>query len=187
MKNLLQFMFKYSTGKIVLGLFALTMIVYLTMILYTIPSLSAFAPAFPVFDLSPSGYSFSYANELLQALGSEGRNMYLYTQLPLDFIYPGLFSITYSLLLVWLFRKSFSDDSKIHYLFFVPLIAGVFDYFENLFIIKMINSFPELQAGTVQIASIFTVLKSGFTVVFFTLLLMGFILFLKKRFVNTPN
>jgi len=150
------------------------------MIFYTIPALSAFAPEFPVFDLSPSGYSFDYANELLQALGSEGRNMYLYTQLPLDFIYPGLFSITYSLLLVWLFRKSFSDDSKIYYLFLVPLLAGVFDYFENIFIIKMINSFSTLQESTVQIASIFTVLKSGFTVVFFIILLVGFIFFLKN-------
>ncbi len=182
MKTLLHFMFKYSTGKIVAILFTLTMCVYLTMILYTIPTLSNFAPTLPIFDLAPSGYSFEYANELLFALGSDGRNMYLYTQLPLDFIYPGLFSITYSLLLIWLFRKSFSVDSKVHYLFFVPLLAGLFDYCENVFIIKMIESFPNLQVGTVNISSIFTVLKSGFTTLFFILLLIGFIFFLKRRF-----
>ncbi len=77
--------------------------VYLTMLFYTIPAVTAFAPEFPIFDLSPSGYSFSYASELLEELGKEGRNLYLYSQLPLDFIYPGLFSVTYSLLLVWLF------------------------------------------------------------------------------------
>jgi len=152
------------------------------MILYTIPIISAYAPKLPIFDLSPSGYSYEYAKELLFALGSDGRNMYLNTQLPLDFIYPGLFSISYSLMLVWLFRKSFSEDSKIHYLFLVPFLAGFFDYLENVFIIKMISSYPDLQMSTVNTASFFTVLKSGFTVLFFTLLLLGFILFFKKRF-----
>jgi len=187
MKTLLQIMLKYSKGKTVAVLFSLTMLVYLTMILYTIPILSAFAPMLPIFDLSPSGYTFEYANELLHALGSDGRSMYLNTQLPLDFIYPGLFSISYSLMLVWLFRKSFKDDSKIHYLFLVPLMAGFFDYLENIFIIKMINSFPNLQESTVNIASTFTVLKSVSTVVFFVLLIIGFFFFLKKRFVSIPK
>jgi hypothetical protein len=172
---------KFSTGKRVLILFILTMAVYFTMIFYSIPAVSSFAPNLPIFDLSPFGYSFSYANELLTLLGTKGRELYLTTQLPLDFIYPGLFSITYSLMLVWLCSKIFSENSKVYYLTIVPFFAGIFDYIENIYIIKMINSFPNLEVATVESASIFTILKSSFTMFFFVLLTLGFVLLFKQK------
>ncbi len=181
MDNLIRFMKKYSTGKLVLVLFLLTMAVYSTMLFYSIPAVTAFSPGLPIFDLSPSGYSFYYANELLNALGADGRNLYLTTQLPLDFVYPGLFSLTYPLMLVWLFGKTCNGNSKIYYFSFVPFLAGIFDYAENIFIIKMINSFPDLQVTTVKVASIFTLLKSSFTMLFFILLFVGFALLLKQK------
>ena len=160
------------------------MAVYLAMLLYSFPSVSAFAPGLPLFDLSPAWYSFIYANELLTALGAEGSDSYLFTQLPLDFIYPGLFSVTYSLLLVWLFGKIFKDDSKMYYFTLLPFIAGVFDYIENIFIIHMLNSFPDLQINIVKMASTFTILKSSFTLLFFIILIVGFSLLCKKKFSN---
>ena len=75
-------------------------------------------------------------------------------------------------------------NSKVYYLGFVPILAGVFDYLENIFIIKMINSFPDLQMNTVKIASTLTILKSSFTIFFFVLLLMGFVLFLRRTFMR---
>lgn len=182
MEVLISFMQKHSKGKVVLSFFVLTMAVYSIMLSYSIPAVTLFAPQLPIFDLSPFGYSFTYANELLDTLGIDGRNLYLSTQLPLDFIYPGLFSITYSLLLVWLLGKiKCNVNSKIYYLAFVPFLAGIFDYIENVFIIKMINSFPELQITTVKIASLFTLLKSSFTMLFFVLLIAGFALLLKQK------
>jgi len=183
----IRFMQKYSTGKVISVLFLLTMIVYIIMLSYSIPAVSSFAPELPIFDLSPSGYSLNYANELLNMLGTEGRNLYLSTQLPIDFIYPGLFSITYSLMLIWLFSKTFNASSKIYYFSLVPFLAGIFDYVENIFIIKMINSFPDLQVTTVKIASIFTVLKSSFTLFFFILLMAGFAFLFKKQISNIRN
>ncbi|MGK0250496.1 MAG: hypothetical protein ACI910_003265, partial [Oleispira sp.] len=141
----------------------------------------------PIFDLSPSGYTFAYASELLSELGAEGRDIYLSTQLPIDFIYPGLFSITYSLLLVWLFGKTFIINSKIYYLALVPFLAGMLDYAENIFIIKMINSFPDMQVTTVKIASTLTILKSSFTMLFFILLIVGFVLLFKQKLSNARN
>lgn len=187
MELVVRFIQKYSTGKVVSVLFALTMVVYFSMLFYSIPAVSKFAPELPIFDLSPTGYSFAYASELLNTLGAEGRDIYLSTQLPIDFIYPGLFSITYSLLLVWLFGKTFSINSKIYYFSLVPFLAGMFDYVENIFIIKMINSFPELQVTTVKIASTLTILKSSFSMFFFTLLIVGFVLLFKQKVSNTRN
>jgi len=90
----------------------------------------------------------------------------------------------FSLLLVWLFGKTFNVNSKVYYFALVPFIAGVFDYFENVFIIKMINSFPELQVNIVKVASTFTILKSSFTLFFFILLTVGFALLCKQKFSN---
>ena len=187
MEVVIRFVQKYSAGKVISVLFILTMAVYFTMLSYSIPAVSAFAPELPIFDLYPSGYSLTYAGELLNALGTEGREIYLSTQLPLDFIYPGLFSLTYSLMLVWLFGKTFKVNSKIYYFALVPFLAGMFDYVENIFIIKMINSFPELQVTTVKIASTFTILKSSFTMFFFILLIAGFVLLFKQKVSNTRN
>ncbi len=187
MKVLIRFMQKYSTGKIISVLFLSTMTVYTAMLSYSIPAISAFAPDLSIFDLSPSGYSFTYANDLLNSLGIEGRNLYLSVQLPLDFIYPGLFSITYSLLLIWIFGKSFNADSKIYYFALIPFLAGFFDYVENVFIIIMITSFPDLQVTTVKYASIFTILKSSFTIFFFILLITSIALLFKTKISNIHN
>ncbi|MHA2940486.1 hypothetical protein ACXJY6_19600 [Vibrio sp. RC27] len=187
MEIVVRFVQKLSTGKNVSILFLLTMIVYLTMLSYSIPAVSTFAPELPIFDLSPFGYSFAYADNLLNTLGIEGRATYLSTQLPFDFIYPGLFSITYSLMLVWLFGKTSSRNSKIYYFALVPFLAGMFDYVENIFIIKMINSFPELQVTTVKIASTLTILKSSFTMLFFVLLIVGFVLLFKQKVLSNRN
>lgn len=184
MRNLINIAQRYATGKVVASLFAMTMLVYITMLSYSIPLVAAFAPGLPLFDLSPAGYSFAYATELLMALGTEGRDTYLTTQLPLDFIYPGLFSITYSLMLIWLLGKLVSTSSKVHNLAFIPFLAGLFDYAENVFIIKMINSFPEIQASTVEVASVFTLLKSSFTMVFFLILTVAFLALLKQKLKN---
>jgi hypothetical protein len=178
---------KYSTGKVVSVLFTLTMVVYFSMLFYSIPAVVKFAPELPIFDLSPAGYSFAYASELLNTLGVEGRDTYLSTQLPIDFIYPGLFSITYSLLLVWLFGKILNTNAKIYYFTLVPFLAGMFDYVENIFIIKMINSFPELPVTTVNIACTFTILKSSFSLFSFILLIVGFVLLFKQKMSNTSN
>lgn len=175
---------KLASGKLVLGLFIATMAVYLTMLLYTVPAVERFAPGKALFDLSPAGYSYEYAVSLLEELGPEGRSVYLYRQLPVDFIYPGLFAISYSLLLALIFRKGYASDSKILYFVVIPLFGGLFDYLENICIIQMIRSYPTVPHGLVNVSSTFTILKSGFTTAFFVLLLVGITKVIKIRLTN---
>jgi len=174
MTKLLHSLNKLASGRAVFILFIITMSVYLLMLLYSIPLVESYAPDTALFDLSPLGYSHQHAVSLLKELGNEGRQIYLSRQLPLDFIYPGLFAVTFSLMLVWLFSKSVKDTSKAFYLAFIPALGGLFDYLENIYIIRMIASYPDLSAGLVQIASTFTLLKSIFTTIFFLLLFVGF-------------
>jgi len=181
MKKLLSFMQKISTGKTVLALFIPAMIVYCIMLFYTIPQVEQYAPEIALFDLSPTGYSLEYANKLLATLGVDGRETYLYNQLPFDFIYPGLFALSCSLLLSWLFLKSQNESSKIFYFCFIPMFAGLFDYLENIYIIHLLTSYPNISNLSVSLASVMTIIKSGLTTVFFVLLIIGFILFIRSK------
>jgi len=184
MGKLIAFIQNVATGRAVLGVFIPAMVVYVIMLLYTIPQVQQYAPGIKLFDLSPTGYSYAYAIELLGALGIEGRNLYLYQQLPMDFIYPGLFAVSCCLLLSWLFVKSLNSNSKMFYLCFVPAAAGLFDYLENIGIVRMLLSYPNVAESLVSITSYLTILKSAFTTTFFALLLLGVILFIKRKWAD---
>jgi hypothetical protein len=173
MKRIINFLQERATGRTVLILVVVTLGVYAAMLLYTIPSVLEHAPDMNLFDMSPGGYSLEYAGSLLDAIGADGRQTYLTRQLPMDFVYPGLFAVTYTLLLTWLFNKGFSQRSPIFYLALVPAVAGLFDYLENVGIIMMLRSFPNISAATVAYASVCSVIKSVFTTGFFILLLVG--------------
>lgn len=181
MDKLIRLLQKYATAKVVLVLFVVTMSVYLVMLLYTIPVVVSFAPGMMLFDMSPAGYIPEYAMSLLEALGSEGRAAYLTLQLPLDFLYPGLFAVTYALLLTWLFSKTAVPGSRMFYFSLVPLFAGLFDYVENVFIVLMLKSYPQISTGIVELASLFTVLKSVFSTAFFILFFWGIVRYIKKK------
>ena len=134
----------------------------------------------------PTGYSFEYVIKLLDTLGSDGRELYLYRQLPLDFIYPGLFAGSCSLLLSWLFLKTQQTNSKLFYFCYIPLAAGLFDYLENIFIVSILASYPNVSEVSISLASTMTIAKSALTTVFFVLLIIGVILNLKKKWLQLP-
>ena len=102
-------------------------------------------------------------------------------QLPVDFVYPGLAAVAYTLLLTWLFNKGFSQQSPVFYLALVPAVAGLFDYLENVGIIMMVTSFPNISAATVAFASMSSVIKSVSTIGFYMLLLVGIAALARRR------
>ena len=157
------------------------MIVYVLMLSHTIPVVEEYSNGKKLFDLSPGGYSYEYAKELLTVLGENGRELYLYNQLPLDFLYPGLFAISCSLLLSWLFLKIKEPNSSLFYLCLIPAAAGVFDYVENISIVSMIVGFPDISQGVVEISSWATIAKSVMTTLFFIVLtVVGICCFAKR-------
>jgi len=166
---------KHSTGRNVILLFSMTMVAYLTILFYSIPKVLTSAPEMKLFDVSPSGYTKEYAISLLNAIGPEGRAGYLSLQLPLDFIYPALFILSYSLLFAWLLKKNYGLESKVYYALYIPILAGLFDYAENVFIIMMLNAFPNLGPDLVTAASLTTTTKSVLSSIFFTLLTLSII------------
>jgi hypothetical protein len=175
MEQITTLLERHLSGKKVLGLFLLTNTVYLFMLAFTIPTTMAFSKGMKLLDMMPMGYDLNYVNELLGALGEKGRQSYLTTQLPLDMVYPLLFGLSYSLLFAYFIKKLHKLNAPYVFLCIMPILAGMADYAENLGILIMLSSYPDLTEGLVRITSIFSVIKSCLTSLFFTAFLLALI------------
>ena len=162
-------------GKKVLILFILTNIIYTVMLTVTIPKVMSFAGGMKLLDMMPTGYTHQYVNTLLIALGYMGRQAYLYIQIPVDMLYPLFFGVSYCLVLAYLLNKINKLNGNSFYLCFLPLFAGLFDYFENIGIIIMLKSFPDNSIFLSHITNVFSVLKSSFTAIYFVILIVALI------------
>ncbi len=96
MKSLL---IRHAQGNKVLLMFVITSIIYSVMLYVTIPNVASYAAGMTLLDMLPMGYDHDYVIRLFDALGEVGRHSYLKQQIPLDMLYPGLFAVTYSLIL----------------------------------------------------------------------------------------
>lgn len=169
MKDLL---IRHSSGKKVLIWFILANLFYVLMLTISIPNIMHFANGIKILDMLPAGYDFEYVNTLLIALGEDGRSAYLFQQIPLDMAYPFLFAACYSLLLVFLLKKLHKTETPWFYLAYLPFVAGLSDYAENLGIISLLNQFPDISETTVQVTNVFSLVKSSTTTVYYVALLI---------------
>ena len=172
-----HFITKHATGKKVILFVILANIIYALMVYVTIPKVSSFTDGLNLLDMMPRGYDFEYVKNLFDSLGSEGRSVYLYQQIPLDLVYPFLFGLSNLLLLAYLFKKIEVKNKNVYYLSLIPVVGGIFDYCENFGTIGLLTSYPDISPLFVQINSFFTVLKSGFVALFFILLILTFLVF----------
>ncbi len=160
----------------VLLLFIFTNLIYVFMLTITIPITMAFSNGLKLLDMMPMGYSTGYIQTLFGTLGENGRSVYLFRQLPIDMIYSFFFGISYALLIAYFLKKLDKLYSPYIYLSLLPLIAGFFDYLENFGIIAMLNNYPDLSKISMFTTSIFTILKSMLTTIYFIALIITLII-----------
>ena len=134
-----------------------------------------FSEGMKIMDVMPTGYNPEYVNTLLKALGEKGRNAYLFEQIPVDMVYPLLFAVSWCLVLAYVLRKLGKFDGKLIYLCFIPVLAGAFDYCENIGIISILNLYPANSNLLSQITSVFSVLKSFCITIYFMILITSLI------------
>jgi len=183
MRRLTKFIESKNSGKIILGLFILTNIIYVYMLMVTIPKTMEFSKGMKLLDMMPTGYDWNYVNELFNTLGENGRKYYLTNQIPVDMFYPILFGLSYSLIFAYFLKKIEKLSTSFIYLCLLPIIGGIADYLENFGIIKMLNNYPDLTETTVNMTNTFSVLKSTSTSIFF-IALIGIIILLGIKFVK---
>jgi len=159
-------------GKKVLLLFILTNIIYAVMLTITIPNVMSFSGGLKIMDMLPTGYNPEYVNTLMKALGEKGRDAYLFEQIPVDMVYPLLFALSWCLVLAYILKKLGKLDGILFCLCFIPVFAGIFDYCENIGIINILNSYPTNSDLLSQTTSVFSVLKSSCTTLYFFILII---------------
>lgn len=164
------------SGRLVLALFVPAFGLYILMVFVTLSHLSTLGGRLRVFDMMPSGYNSTYAVNLLESLGEEGRQYYLFKQIPLDLLYPFFFAASMFALSNWLATKFEGFTMVFRRIAFLAPVAGAFDYLENGFIVLMLTSFPQISPNLVQWASGASIAKSGLTTLFFCLLIVVVIL-----------
>lgn len=174
-------------GRTVLIFIVVTNVIYFMMILWTIPYVMSFADGLQILDMRPLGYNQYDVNQLMNELGIAGRSAYLYRQIPLDMIYPFLFGLSYYLLLTWLLTKLYLLSSRWALLIYLPIIAALFDYLENIGIIFLLDTHPDYSAFEVSVFSFFSVVKSSFSMVYFVSLIIFLLIFLWKKWILKSN
>jgi hypothetical protein len=168
-------------GKLILFLFIVTNAIYAVMVIVTIPKVTAFSNGMKILDMMPTGYNADYVYSLFNILGEEGRHAYLCRQLPVDMFYPLFSGVTYCLMLAYFLKKLGKSGSNLFYLCFLPLIAALFDYGENLGIITLLKLYPYKLMGLVQVTNVFSVLKSFTTAITFIILIALLIVFAYRK------
>jgi hypothetical protein len=156
---------RFLSGRLVLGLLAVSVALWAAMVFGTLAHLSAAAEGAQPFDLRPSGYSIGEARALLTMLGEAGRAYYADVQLALDTIYPATYALSRALAIWWLTVPGRALATPIapvirSILLVAPVAAAAFDYWENSLIRKMLAAGPAVSDDLVHVASTATQLKS---------------------------
>lgn len=151
-------------------LLAVTIGVYATMLVWTLPAISAAAGGLTPFDMQPGGYDLPAAQGFLAALTEDGRALYLGAQHRLDAAYPALLAATLIWSLAWAFRWA-PAWARIA-LAIPPVIGAAADYLENARVSGLLLA-EAVTADQVAAASQATIVKSSATTVAMLCLLAG--------------
>lgn len=145
--------------------------IYLTMVIWVLPEISAAANGQIPFDMRPTGYTFEEAISFLESLSDDGRILYLGVQHTLDAFFPGLLAI----LLVGAFIKLVSTKWAALFGLFA-IVGSICDYLENFGVKKMLTAYSSspvlVTPEMVSTLSNWTMLKSLATTIAYIALLI---------------
>lgn len=103
-------------------------------------------------------YTARDAYELFCELQERGRQVYAWTEITVDMIYPIIYSSFLSLLIICIFQKA-AINKSLHLLALLPFVVMLFDYCENCLIAFMLFAYPRPHMTLASIASWVTKLK----------------------------
>ena len=112
-------------------------------------------------------YTYQQLQHMFQQYGPAGRQMYLQLQW-VDMVYPLVYSTLLASLLFLVYRKT-----RLIVMVYVPFIAALFDYAENILLRISVLSFPDMHKWLVQIAGPVTFIKWFLLFFAFFLLVFG--------------
>lgn len=131
-------------------------------------------------DLHMFGTSMEQASEALACMGSEGRKIYRQVESREDVFYPLIYSLFFSFTLFALSSFCIHNKNVTQIVSALPFVVMTADFFENFFIIKLIDQFPQLNNVTLSSFSFANTIKWGLSFIMFFLVGIFCILSLRK-------
>lgn len=138
-----------------------------------------------ILDMEMGGYTVDQAYQILDALGEEGRSFEMKYIIPLDFPFPLAYGMFYFMILSTLAKGIFTKMKKPWLIGLIGFGATLFDWLENIMIIQLLNNYPQRFQDVAQFANLFTRLKSAFTMISMCLIIIGLVVLIIKRRINT--
>ena len=121
---------------------------------------------------------FSYTEEVIRqnfvSIGEDGRQLYFFSAIIIDTIYP----LLYVSLFLGAYYKLFRENV---FLFTFPLASGFFDILENIQVSLLLSNFPMLSSQSIFYSSISTSIKWIAIGISLTVLIYGIIKKLMQR------
>ena len=111
-------------------------------------------------DLRSTGYTPDEAYALFEALGTEGRRLYLSSILAVDILLPLIGALFFAMCIAW-FLGHFASQHPVQRLILLPVVTMLADLAENACTLTLLLVFPRRVDGLAWAASFFTLLKSG--------------------------
>jgi hypothetical protein len=160
--------------------FAVTLGIYLTMLTWTLPGISADAAGLVPFDMRPMGYTPDEARSFLAALGDKGRALYLGPQAQLDLVYPLFLAVVLAGAVSVLIA-----DWRLRGVLYIFILGGMLaDYTENTFVALMLEYTEPVPDRLASLACKATVVKSVLTGLAMIAVLLGLIRAGKNRWAS---
>jgi hypothetical protein len=127
------------------------------------------------------GYTSEQAYAKIASYGDTGRTQMIWIHLA-DMLLIALYTSLFCLSISWLFKRGYKLDSKMQRLNLVPLLGGVFDVIENIWVVTMILIYPSRPMVIGWLSTIFTTGKYILGIPIILLLLLGLIKAAMNRF-----
>ena len=126
-------------------------------------------------------YTPEHAFNVIASYGEEGRIQMIWIHIA-DFLLIIVYTLMFCLVISWFFRRGFEHDSKMQKLNLIPLLGGIFDVLENIWIMILIAIYPTQSIVVAWFASFFTTGKYILGVPIILLLLIGLVMALINGF-----
>jgi hypothetical protein len=137
-----------------------------------------------ILDLQLS-YSPDKAKAILADYNDAGRAFAIKFGLIADTVYPLAYTFLFLIITAMIFKGLANYNVRTGYLHLFPLLILPVDYLENISLVNLMTSYPNLSDASIHIASAFTSLKWGLVGILAFITLGGLALLAVKRLGKT--
>jgi len=164
--------------------------ILLLLAIFAVYNVAAMGPAYRRIETLSGGagaidfliiYSPEKAYDIIAAYGQQGRHYYATIALTLDTVFPVLLALVFSLVLTYVFHRTYSRKGVLQRAVLVPPAAMVADLLENVGIATMLLSYPRKLPAVALLASAFSTVKWTAVSAEAVLVVVGLISWLIKK------